>query len=77
MRQYSAIKAFEPMHSQGEDRGGAGYIGSRAPRRVTITLNYAAYKGLESRSGVEGRSMSNLAAFILENALTRDPRSNA
>jgi hypothetical protein len=77
MWQYASSKLIDPMHSQGEDHVGAGYIGSRAPRRVTITLNYAAYKGLESRSGVEGRSMSNLAAFILENALTRDLRSNA
>ena len=45
------------------------FIGSRAPQRVTITLNYAAYKGLERRSTIEGRSMSNLAAFILEKAL--------
>jgi hypothetical protein len=47
------------------------FIGNRAPQRVTITLNYAAYKGLERRSAVEGRSMSNLAAFILENALIK------
>ena len=67
---------IEPMHNQGKERGGASFIGNRTPRRVTITLNYAAYQGLERRSGEEGRSMSNLAAFILENALTSDSRSN-
>ena len=45
------------------------FIGSRAPQRVSITLNYATYKGLEKRSMVDGRSMSNLAAFILESVL--------
>jgi hypothetical protein len=37
-------------------------------------LNYAAYKSLEKRSAEEGRSMSNLAAFILEKALVTDPK---
>ena len=57
-------------------RGTEDFIGNRAPQRVTITLNYAAYKGLERRSAVEGRSMSNLAAFILEKALTTDLRTD-
>jgi hypothetical protein len=55
---------------------GDGFIGNRAPQRVTITLNYAAYKSLEKRSTVEGRSMSNLAAFILENAVTKKSKGN-
>ncbi len=50
-----------------------GYTGNRAPQRVTITLNYAAYRGLERRSTMESRSMSNLAAFILESALIKNP----
>jgi hypothetical protein len=59
------------MH--GKDEGGNdGFTGNRASQRVTITLNYAAYKGLERRSVIEGRSMSNLAAFILETALTKN-----
>ena len=55
---------------------GDGFIGNRAPQRVTITLNYAAYMSLEKQSAVEGRSMSNLAAFILENALTKKSQGN-
>lgn len=62
------------MHNKGWQQGSGSFIGNRAPQRVTITLNYASYKGLERRSAAQGRSMSNLAAFILENALTRDPQ---
>jgi hypothetical protein len=61
----------------GTKHGGTDdFIGNRTPQRVTITLNFAAYKGLERRSALEGRSMSNLAAFILENALTTDSRTD-
>jgi hypothetical protein len=55
-----------------KEGGTGGFTGNGAPQRVTITLNYAAYKGLERRSAMEGRSMSNLAAFILENALIKN-----
>lgn len=44
----------------------------RAPRRITITVPYGAYQRLLERSELEGRSLSNLAAFLLENAMT-DP----
>ena len=61
----------------GTKHGGTDdFVGNRTPQRVTITLNFAAYKGLERRSALEGRSMSNLAAFILENALTTDSRTD-
>ena len=63
------------IHGTRKDTGD-GFIGNRAPQRVTITLNYAAYMSLEKRSAVEGRSMSNLAAFILENALTKKSQGN-
>jgi hypothetical protein len=39
------------------------------PVRVTITLPYSSYLALEETSGLQGRSMSNLAAFLLEGAL--------
>jgi hypothetical protein len=42
----------------------------RSPRRITITMPYGAYQGLLDRSDREGRSLSNLAAFLLEKALT-------
>jgi hypothetical protein len=41
----------------------------RKPVRITITLSYASYTALEQMSGEQGRSMSNLAAFLLEAGL--------
>ncbi len=44
----------------------------RQPRRISITLSYHVHEALLSRSEEEGRSVSNLCAFLLEDAL-RDP----
>jgi hypothetical protein len=41
----------------------------RSPRRVTITLPFATFEDLQGRADGEGRSLSNLAAFLLESAL--------
>ncbi|KEF43404.1 MAG: hypothetical protein ER33_01280 [Cyanobium sp. CACIAM 14] len=41
----------------------------RSPQRVTITIPYATYQQLLERSDRQGRSMSNLAAYLLESAL--------
>ena len=40
---------------------------TRHPMRITITVSHALYDYLGQRSQEEGRSISNLAAFILEN----------
>jgi hypothetical protein len=40
----------------------------RAPQRITITLNWALHQRLLDRSDYEGRSLSNLAAYLLEAA---------
>ena len=40
----------------------------RAPQRITITLFNRTYKQIAQRSTVEGRSMSNLGAYLLERA---------
>lgn len=42
-------------------------VRSRQPVRITITVSQSVYDYLGQRSQEEGRSMSNLAAFILEN----------
>jgi hypothetical protein len=39
------------------------------PVRVTITIPFNAYESLLERSTKQGRSLSNLAAFLLESAL--------
>ena len=44
----------------------------RQPRRISITLSYHVHEALLSRSENEGRSVSNLCAFLLEDALLRD-----
>ena len=41
----------------------------RSPKRVTITLPNATFEALQSRADGEGRSLSNLAAFLLESSL--------
>ena len=41
----------------------------RAPKRLSVTLPHATYEQLVQKSGWEGRSISNLAAFLLENAI--------
>lgn len=38
----------------------------RSPKRISITLPHGAYQHLLDRSDQEGRSLSNLAAFLLE-----------
>jgi hypothetical protein len=45
-------------------------IYTRAPRRISITLPLRPYEQLLKRSDWEGRSLSNLAAYLLEQALT-------
>lgn len=41
----------------------------RQPRRISITLSYHVHEALLNRSEEEGRSVSNLCAFLLEEAL--------
>lgn len=38
----------------------------RSPQRITITVNWRLHQKLLDRSGLEGRSLSNLAAHLLE-----------
>lgn len=41
----------------------------RKPVRVTITLPHNIYLHLKDRSDEEGRSLSNLAAFLIEKSI--------
>lgn len=41
----------------------------RKPVRITITVPHSTHLALADCSDQEGRSLSNLAAYILENAL--------
>jgi len=42
---------------------------SRKPVRVSITVSWALHEALISRASSEGRSLSNLLAFLLERSL--------
>ncbi|MEB3260817.1 MAG: hypothetical protein VKP63_09360 [Cyanobacteriota bacterium] len=41
----------------------------RKPVRITITLPHNIYHHLKQRSDDEGRSLSNLAAYLIEKSL--------
>jgi hypothetical protein len=57
-------------YANGIDQGPRAQV-SRAPKRLTITLPYSAFRRLEERSTAEGRSLSNLAAYLIERGLQR------
>ncbi len=46
-------------------------IAHRSPRRLSVTIPYDLHQRLIERSDQEGRSISNLAAYLLEFALSR------
>ena len=47
----------------------------RRPVRVSITVPHHIHMALLSRSDQEGRSLSNLAAFLLEASLSSFPEA--
>lgn len=49
-------------------------LASRRPQRLTITVSYHVADHLVQQSFDQGRSISNLAAYLLERAIT-DPDS--
>ena len=50
----------------------AAYNRFAHPQRISITLSQHVFDGLLNRSQQQGRSLSNLAAYLLETALN-DP----
>ncbi len=46
--------------------GGISTFATRKPMRVTATLSWSTYQTLSEQSTYEGRSLSNLIAYILE-----------
>lgn len=47
------------------------------PKRLTVTVSASVFAALERRSTAEGRSLSNLAAFVLERGLEDANQSQA
>ena len=48
----------------------------RKPQRISVTLPEATYELLLEHSNREGRSISNLAAFLLERAIDLNPKKD-
>jgi len=46
-----------------------------SPQRITITVPAITFKKLLRRSLIEGRSLSNLAAYLLEQSLEGDSQN--
>jgi hypothetical protein len=61
--------------SSGVDRGVGKENAFLSPQRITITVPAMTLKKLLKRSLVEGRSLSNLAAFLLEQSLDGDSQN--
>lgn len=57
------------LPQQGEQDGRMPSPLFHKPRRVSITLPEPIYRQLLERSNEQGRSISNLAAFLLEQAI--------
>ncbi len=55
-------------NTTGRNMPGHGLL-FRKPRRVTVTVPDHIYSSLLERSSREGRSISNLAAYLLERAV--------
>lgn len=65
-------EASSQASSQATNRGGLLF---RKPKRITITVPDQIYRTLEERSAREGRSISNLAAYLLERAVASEKQS--
>ena len=46
-------------------------LACRHPQRISVSISWALHQRLIERSDYEGRSLSNLAAHLLETALPR------
>jgi hypothetical protein len=44
---------------------------TRTPKRISITVAWETCRRLQERSDLEGRSISNLASFLLEQGLNQ------
>jgi len=59
---------FAVVHANGIHQG-LRFSASHASKRISITVPCSTFRHLEERSAAEGRSLSNLAAYLLERGL--------
>ena len=66
-----AIKRRHDLLNMGthKSQGGDQTPAIREPKRISVTIPYAVYMSLLTRSEHEGRSLSNLASYLLESHL--------
>jgi hypothetical protein len=57
------------MTAGGMDRTQGSEHIIRSPKRISITIPHSMYQKIVERSIQEGRSLSNLASFILERGI--------
>lgn len=65
---YVLLKSYVPLPPPAMNDAYLGYL-QRKPRRMTMTIPDAAFRQLLQLSDEQGRSLSNLAAFLLESSL--------
>ena len=44
----------------------------RRPQRITVSVHWQLRQQLQTRADVEGRSLSNLVCFLLEQSFSKD-----
>jgi len=66
-RRFLVLSTGAPTMAQLSPRN--GYSAANRPRRLSITIPANVFIALERRSTLEGRSLSNLAAYLLEASL--------
>jgi hypothetical protein len=67
--QYQVILAMTTNHSVIKS---PPLVALRKPKRITITIPQVVYERLEQLSAEDGRSLSNLAAFLLERGIGKE-----
>lgn len=63
-------------HAPSNDRPAAGRGRRRDSKRICATLSGRTYQALQSRSSQEGRSISNMASYLLERTLLDEALSS-
>jgi|LakMenEpi03Aug12_release.lakeMendotaPanAssembly.Ray.scaffolds.fasta_scaffold5574629_1 hypothetical protein len=64
-------------HAPSNDVHPAGSVRRFGTKRICTTLQHRTYKALAARSNQEGRSISNLAAYLLDLSLSDQQVSDA
>lgn len=66
----TVIELMNSLSRQSQDQQGLSRLMTRKPTRVTITIPWSLRQTLDQRSDKEGRSLSNLIAYLLEASLS-------